>query len=88
MSSRAAWQVGDFYESFGFDAIILAQYCNLRPMKNSQAKAGFPKPNLVNYLQELVMDYGFSVVVRIYALPFTRVGIVKVKGAPPCFCAS
>jgi hypothetical protein len=51
-------------------------------MKNSQAKAGFPKPNLENHLHELVMDYGFSVVVRMPP-PFGGAGMSRGRCLVP-----
>jgi len=54
-------RVGDFYETIGYDAVVLVQYTGLNPMgsKGAVPKAGFPVPNLRRTLQDLV-DCGFS----------------------------
>ena len=55
---------GEFYETIGYDAIVLVQHTGLNPMggKGAVPKAGFPVPNLRRTLQDLV-DCGFSALV-------------------------
>ena len=57
-------QVGDFYESHGYDAVLLAQFADLNPMKNSGRpfRAGFPLANLAATCRALT-DAGLSVVI-------------------------
>lgn len=40
---RVVLQVGDFYESIGFDAVLMVQYAGLNPMGQKLPKAGCPK---------------------------------------------
>jgi hypothetical protein len=35
--------VGDFYETVGFDAVLMVQYAGLNPMGQKLPKAGCPK---------------------------------------------
>jgi len=52
---------GDFYESFGLDAILLVEHAGLNPM-GGKARAGCPKYNIQSTLDRLTPE-GFSVVV-------------------------
>nr|ACI13852.1 MutS-like protein [Toxoplasma gondii] len=52
-------QVGDFFEAYGLDAVLLVEYCGLNPM-GGKAKAGCPKQNLQQTLDCLTSE-GFSV---------------------------
>ncbi|PHJ22349.1 muts domain protein [Cystoisospora suis] len=52
-------QVGDFFEAYGVDAVLLVEYCGLNPM-GGKAKAGCPKQNLQQTLDCLTSE-GFSV---------------------------
>eukprot|EP00944_MAST-04C_sp_MAST-4C-sp1_P014602 g14602.t1 len=54
-------RVGEFYEAFGFDAILLVEHCGLNPM-GSKARAGFPLKNIQQTLDGLT-DVGLSVAV-------------------------
>ena len=54
-------RVGEFYEAFGFDAILLVEHCGLNPM-GSKARAGFPIKNIQQTLDGLT-NVGLSVVV-------------------------
>ncbi|PFH37503.1 hypothetical protein BESB_039610 [Besnoitia besnoiti] len=56
MQKRA---VGDFFEAYGLDAVLLVEYCGLNPM-GGKAKAGCPKQNLQQTLDCLTSE-GFSV---------------------------
>ncbi|CBZ55729.1 putative mismatch repair protein [Neospora caninum Liverpool] len=51
--------VGDFFEAYGLDAVLLVEYCGLNPM-GGKAKAGCPKQNLQQTLDCLTSE-GFSV---------------------------
>lgn len=58
-------QIGDFFESFGVDAICLIDVLGLSPMggvNSSSAKAGFPVSRL-DHVIPLILDAGHSVVV-------------------------
>lgn len=56
-------RVGDFYEAFGFDAVILVQYAGLNPMGSSGVpRAGCPNQNIGQTLRELT-NAGFTTVV-------------------------
>ena len=52
---------GDFYETFGIDAILLVEFCGLNPM-GGRAKAGCPKYNIQATLNDLT-NANFRVVV-------------------------
>jgi hypothetical protein len=52
---------GDFYETFGLDAIMLVEYCGLNPMAN-KAKAGCPIRNVQATIDGLI-EQGFRVAV-------------------------
>jgi len=54
-------RVGDFYETYGVDAIILVEHCGLNPMAG-KAKAGCPKLNIQRTLDDLTRA-GFRVAV-------------------------
>jgi DNA mismatch repair ATPase MutS len=53
--------VGEFYETYGVDAIMLVNYCGLNPMGN-RAKAGFPIRSIQPALDSLTSE-GFSIAV-------------------------
>lgn len=56
-------QVGEFYETFGLDAVLLMQFCGLNPMGNRDPPAaGLPLGNIRRTTRELVKEYGLSVV--------------------------
>jgi hypothetical protein len=57
-------RVGEFYETMGYDAVLLVEYANLNPMGADPviARAGCPKQNIHRTLRDLT-DAGFSVVV-------------------------
>ena len=56
-------RVGDFYEAFGFDAVILVQYAGLNPMGHSGVpRAGCPHQNIAQTLRDLTKA-GFTTVV-------------------------
>jgi hypothetical protein len=55
-------RVGDFYETWGYDAVILVQFAGLNPMGNSLPRAGCPKQNIQRTLDDLTAN-GFGVVV-------------------------
>jgi ribosomal protein S6E (S10) len=55
-------RVGDFYETYGYCAILLVQYAGLNPMGTRLPRAGCPVVNLRRTLADLT-DAGFSVVV-------------------------
>jgi hypothetical protein len=55
-------RVGDFYEAYGYCAILLVQYAGLNPMGTRLPRAGCPVVNLRRTLADLT-DAGFSVVV-------------------------
>jgi hypothetical protein len=57
----ALTRVGDFYETYGLDAILLIQFCGLNPMGN-KCKAGCPIRNVQNTLDDLTAQ-GFHVAV-------------------------
>lgn len=48
-------QVGDFFEAYGVDAVLLVEYCGLNPM-GGKAKAGCPKQNLQQTLDCLTSE--------------------------------
>jgi hypothetical protein len=52
---------GDFYETFGIDALLLIEHCGLNPM-GSKAKAGCPIRNVQATIDGLT-EQGFSVAV-------------------------
>jgi DNA mismatch repair ATPase MutS len=54
-------RVGDFYECFGIDAIMLTAYAGLNPMAN-KCRAGCPIKNVQQTLDDLT-EVGFSVAV-------------------------
>jgi len=54
-------RVGEFYEAFGIDAIMLVQHCGLNPM-GSKARAGCPIKNVQATLDGLT-ETGFRVAV-------------------------
>jgi len=54
-------RVGDFYESFGIDAILLVEYCGLNAMAG-KARAGCPKRNIQATL-DCLTTLGFRVAV-------------------------
>ena len=54
-------RMGDFYETFGMDAILLVEHASLNPM-GGKAKAGCPYRNVQATLNALV-EQGFSVAV-------------------------
>lgn len=56
-------RVGEFFEAWGFDALLLVQFCGLNPMGNGVPRAGFPVANLRRALRDLVIENGLSVVV-------------------------
>jgi DNA mismatch repair ATPase MutS len=61
-------QVGAFYEAYGFDAVLLVQYCGLNRMGKddgitSQARSGTSLVNLNQLLRDLTSN-GLSCVVR------------------------
>ena len=45
-------RVGEFYESFGLDALMLVQHAGLNPM-GGRCRAGFPVPNIQPALDDL-----------------------------------
>eukprot|EP01035_Chromulina_nebulosa_P022938 gene22938-29711_t len=53
---------GDFYETYGIDAIMLVAYCGLNPMAD-KCKAGCPKGNIQKTLDSLTSN-GFSIAVH------------------------
>jgi len=56
-------RVGDFYEAFGFDAVILVQYAGLNPMGYlGVPRAGCPHQNIAQTLRDLTKA-GFTTVV-------------------------
>lgn len=58
------WQVGEFYETMGLDAVMLVQWANLNPMGGKDAnppRAGCPLANLRATLRDLTNN-GLSVV--------------------------
>ena len=57
-------QVGKFYETHGFDAIVLVHHLELNPM-GKRVQAGFPLVNL-SMMLERAHQRGFSVVVRAF----------------------
>ena len=54
-------RMGDFYEAWGIDAVMLVQYAGLNPMGDS-CRAGCPKTNIQQTLNSLT-DAGLSVAV-------------------------
>ena len=54
-------RVGEFYETFGVDAIMLVEHCGLNPM-GGLAKAGCPIQNIQITLDQLISE-GFSAAV-------------------------
>ena len=60
-SCVALTRVGDFYEAYGIDAILLVEFCGLNPM-GSKARAGCPYRNVQATLDGLTAA-GFSVAV-------------------------
>ena len=54
-------RVGDFYETYGVDSIMLMEYANLNPMAGN-ARAGCPVPNVQMTLDSLT-EAGLSVAV-------------------------
>jgi len=54
-------RMGDFYEAWGIDAVMLVQYAGLNPMGDS-CRAGCPKANIQQTLNALT-DAGLSVAV-------------------------
>lgn len=56
-------RVGEFYETWGFDAIVMVQHAGLNPMGNDGVpRAGCPVANLSRTLSDLI-SAGFSCVV-------------------------
>jgi hypothetical protein len=55
-------RVGEFYETYGFDAALLVQFAGLNPMGARPFKAGTPVVNLRSTLDKL-LHHGFSVAV-------------------------
>lgn len=57
-------KVGEFYECWGFDAVILVEHAGLNPMgREGIPRAGTPIKNLRRTLMDLVEESGFSCVV-------------------------
>ncbi|CAD7949938.1 unnamed protein product [Amoebophrya sp. A120] len=54
-------RVGDFYEAWGFDAVLCVQFCGLNPM-GGKAKCGCPK-SLVQQTCDALTTQGFSVAI-------------------------
>ena len=55
-------RVGDFYECYGIDAIMLVQYAGLNPM-GGKARAGCPVRNVQNTLDSLTAE---GLIVAVY----------------------
>ena len=55
-------RVGDFYETFGYCAVLLVQYAGLNPMGTKMARAGCPAVNLRRTLADLT-GAGFTVLI-------------------------
>ena len=55
-------RVGDFYETWGFDAVMLVEHAGLNPMGQKLPRAGCPKVNVQRTLDDLTAR-GLSVVV-------------------------
>lgn len=56
------WQVGEFFESVGIDAVLLVQHAGLNPMgAGNPPRAGCPRVNLRRTVADLV-HAGLSVV--------------------------
>lgn len=62
---------GEFYEAFGYAAVLLVELCGLQPMGSNAFRAGFPLQNVESSLRRLT-DAGLSVVV-IEQVPPARV---------------
>ena len=56
---RCGASVGDFYEAYGVDALLLVEHCGLNPMAQ-KARAGCPIPNVQQTLNGLT-SAGFAV---------------------------
>jgi hypothetical protein len=63
---------GDFYESVGFDALMLVEHLALNPMgstaEHRAPRAGFPKANLRAMLRRLTDEAGMAVVRSFFPL--------------------
>jgi DNA mismatch repair ATPase MutS len=53
-------RVGDFYETFGYCAVLLVQYAGLNPMGTKIARAGCPAVNLRRTLADLTAAGGYE----------------------------
>ena len=67
-------RIGEFFEVFGLDAVLLVQHAGLNPMAG-KCRAGCPRTNLIQTLSALT-DAGLSVAV------FEEANDVSVAGGP------
>ena len=77
-------RVGDFYEAYGVDALLLVEHCGLNPMAQ-KARAGCPIPNVQQTLNGLT-SAGFAV--NVYEEhPHELMGGTKLKATRRLICA-
>ena len=50
---------GNFYETIGFDAVVLAEYAGCNPMGIKEPQAGVPLVNIYRTLKDLT-DNGYK----------------------------
>ena len=64
-------RVGEFYETWGFDAVMMVEHCGLNPMGFRLPRAGCPKMNIQRTLDDLTSKGLRCVVCEEAPMPYT-----------------